>query len=587
MRKLFSGAPHFLSVSEGHCIGPPHPTILFPWDSEQDIKNIYDHQRINDDAWGSMTAWPDVTGHIRERLRLGDEHYKKQVASYMPLCRERPHMPSTQGLERGTIGYTAALELGVADARPRPVPSPGDTMAVYRNQLLGRRDGLRPFTGSVLVNRLISASTTYRTDREYHLQPPVILFTELFTHVLFPPTYVTDSRNPYSLQVQINILIDILSIPVWIDFSIVEWRMRLGEVLWGPPVDSNADDQLFIDDGIAQKLGNQKFWLLIQILLSCELLLRLDAKSTNIGSGREAAQLSDIKHIDEAATESVRWSLVVARLWLDNIVLEVTNRDIVSPERPSPGWLATLSKTGSHGEETVLDRPRYVRMQCRNRDRQLSGLLHFARELRWPNADALATKIASHRITISDSFYESPVASTPSPVSSQGTNSYSSTYIPGKKRGQKRGRATAAFYSSGWLSNSYISGLVLPGEGLSHFLICTLLDNDEKAVSRLGREANLYSGFSYCGRSFWSNACVVGRVLAGGKGAAECVGWISSHVVPKGLGDVWVDIDVAPLPLLGNLPHFTSHDQSFWSFEMFSRPKFTNCGSINRQKKTE
>jgi hypothetical protein len=113
---------------------------------------------------------------------------------------------------------------------------------------------------------------------------------------------------------------------------------------------------------------------------------------------------------------------------------------------------------------------------------------------------------------------------------------------------------SAMIHPSGWLSNSYISGLVLPGEGMSHFLISTLLENDEMALSRIGEEANLYGGFSYEGKSFWSTSCIVGRVLAAGIGASECVGWISSDVTPKGAGETWVNIDTVLAPQAGMLP---------------------------------
>jgi hypothetical protein len=33
-------------------------------------------------------------------------------------------------------------------------------------------------------------------------------------------------------------------------------------------------------------------------------------------------------------------------------------------------------------------------------------------------------------------------------------------------------------------------------------------------------------------------------VLAAGKGAVECMGWISSDVIPEGLGDGWVNVEV-------------------------------------------
>jgi hypothetical protein len=83
---------------------------------------------------------------------------------------------------------------------------------------------------------------------------------------------------------------------------------------------------------------------------------------------------------------------------------------------------------------------------------------------------------------------------------------------------------------------------MLPGETVCHLLMATLLENDPEALSRLGPMANFCGGFVYSGKSFWSTACIVGRVLAAGKGAVECMGWISSVITPQGLGDGWVDV---------------------------------------------
>lgn len=467
-----------------------------------------------------------------------------------------------QGLERGTIGYIAALELGVSDARPR-TKSPSDDiiMAIDHEQLLNGQDGIRHFTESELIDRLISVSKNYRDNPEYHLQPAVDLFADLYSNVLFPPAYPIDANDPASLQVQIEMLVDILASPLWIDFSVVEWRMRLGEILWGPPIDNYPYNHVYIEAGIAQRRGNQKYWLLIQIILSCELLLRLDSKSVNAESGLDDIALSEIQRIDETTATSIRWSLLLARRWLDNIHIEVTLQHTRPTDKPPLGWLATLLKAGRFGYENFLNVPAFVQMQNRNKDRQLSGLLRFARELRWPNADFLAEKIAKNEIIIYDSLYGPPATRAPLEAFAQTPNSYSLAYIQGKKKGQERPVARASFSNTGWISNSYISGLVLPGEGLGHFLICTLLDNDEKATNTLGRGANLYSGFCYCNQSFWSTACIVGRVLAGGKVAAECMGWISSGVIPKGFGDGWVDIDATPLPQLGKSGRFGLCDQ--------------------------
>lgn len=465
-------------------------------------------------------------------------------------------MLSMQGIERGTIGYTAALELGVADALQEQIPLPKECLLGDRQRFLGGRDGLRPLTEPKLVERLIMASVTYHGGHLKDAPPSIDLYTDLFTQVLYPPPRVTDSNDPYSLRVQIEVLVEILAAPVWVDFSLVEWRVKLCQILWGPAVDYNSDADIIISGGNVQQPAKQKFWLLLQILLSCELLLRLDQITTNIEAGLEIPQPSDIRRLEESATMNVRWSLILARVWLDNIQLEIRSVDTISPKKPSPGWLATLKRTGDLPDGTVCDTLHYVQIQGKHEARQLSGLLRFARELHWPNAEALARKIINNEIGISDGLPSQWTNELFSSSTSR-TNSYSRLRRSGVRRGStKSPGASAVFHPPGWLSNSYVSGLILPGESLGHILISTLLANDEAAVSRLGPEASLFSGFSYSGRSFWSTSCIVGRVLASGKGAFECVGWISSDVVPRGFGDGWVTIDVESLPVTGKLLYF-------------------------------
>lgn len=98
--------------------------------------------------------------------------------------------------------------------------------------------------------------------------------------------------------------------------------------------------------------------------------------------------------------------------------------------------------------------------------------------------------------------------------------------------------------SGGWMSRTYFSGLILPGEGLPHFLISTLLENDVGAVDSLGYNANLYSGFRYEGSTWWSSYCIVGKVLAGYGGSREVGGWIGPCLgskTPTENGMVFID----------------------------------------------
>ncbi|KAH7409625.1 hypothetical protein BKA64DRAFT_742685 [Cadophora sp. MPI-SDFR-AT-0126] len=547
LHKIFSGAPQFFARAEGHNTGAPHPSVAFPWDEELNIRDLTDFRKIHDEAWSCVTAWPHVTVRASRNPESVEENREKERAHFLPRCRERPNMLSMQGLERGTVGFQAALEMGVADALEIPGEDT-DTSPEYiseqRKVFLNGKDGLRPVTDSILLERLQQASEVYHDDPQKHQKPSVELYTQLFTFILFPPSRVTEHDDPYSLKIQIEALVEVLAAPtVWIDFSLVEWRIRLGQILWGASAEADPEDEVSVNNEIARDPGTERYWLLLQILLSCELLLRLDAISVNMDHGVKAATPVEIHRFEKLATPSVRWSLILARAWLENIRLGTQDSEALREKRPA-GWLATLRGTGNT-EAVSTDGLQELTFHGRHESRQLSGLLHFARNIHWPDMDDLTSKVASNGITISDSIQNTPIA-TPLSISTQRSSSYFARR-PVMKRGMSLQRHVSTIIRpAGWLSNSYISGFILPGEGLSHFLMSTLLENDSDAVSRLGEEANLYGGFIYRSKSFWSSACIIGRVLAGKKGSSECMGWIQSNVVPRGVREGWVDVDVEP-----------------------------------------
>jgi hypothetical protein len=543
LHKLFSGAPQFFARSEGHHTGAPHPSVAFPWNADLQIRDLCDHVQIHDEAWGCVTAWPHITPQVSRNADSAEEHRRKQRAHFAPRCRERPNMLSMQGVERGTIGYVAALEIGVADALQEDVSDGGpESISEHRRKFLNDKEGLRPLTDSTLIDRLTSVSETYHEDPNKHHRRTIELYTELFTQLLYPPTRVTDSQDPYSLQVQIEALVHVLAAPyVWVDFGLVEWRIRLGQILWAASPEFDMADGIAVNDEILYEPGTQKYWLLLQILLSCELLLRLDAISMNIDHGLEEPKPSELLRFNKEAKTSVRWSLILARQWLENIKIAKMDPELITQKKVASGWLATL-RGASGNEAKPIESIDVIKFQGRNQSRQLSGLVHFARNLRWPNLEAITAKVSLNGITISDSVQTTPAAGTPLSMSTQCSSSYFSSRRPGGGLSTQK-NMSALLRPAGWLSNSYISGLILPGEGLSHLLISTLLEQDEAAVDTLGDEANLYGGFIYGGRSFWSTACILGRVLAASKGALECMGWVSSDVVPHGTGEGWVDIE--------------------------------------------
>lgn len=565
LHKLFSGAPHFFDRSEGHHTGAPRPMVAFPWDEEVAIRDLSDHLQIQDEAWSSVTAAPHITRDMNNNTTAIEAHHERRKAHYHPRCRERPHMLSMQGIERGTIGFVAALELGVADALNEEDDfhdELGRSLIQRRRDFIRSKHGLRPFSESTLMDHLTSVSTDYHEDPLKTSSSAVELYTNLFTQLLYPPSRVTDSDNPYSLQVQIEALLHVLGAPgIWIDFSRVEWRIRLGQVLWGAQNDSYEADSVSTSSEEETEPGAEKFWLLLQILLACELSMRLDAECQNIEQGKDTVKPAAVHRFNKQSTESVKWSLILARQWLENIRIESARPQSSAEKKAPSGWLATLKgATFDHLSNSHAHSIDNLQIRGRFSDRQLSGLLHFARKLQWPNIEHLAGKVASNGIGMSESIQSTPVVGTPMSSATQRSSSYFTSRRPTVRRGISRPQKISSMINpTGWLSNSYLSGLILPGEGMSHFLISTLLENDDVAVARLGEDANLYGGFIFSEKSFWSVACIVGRVLAAGKGARECMGWISSNVTPRGCAEGWVNIDVeterSSSKFLGSLNH--------------------------------
>ncbi|KAI1813169.1 hypothetical protein GGS20DRAFT_497319 [Poronia punctata] len=555
--KLFSGAPQFFARSQGYGSGAPHPSVAFPLNEELTIRDLTDHTQIEHDAWGCVTAIPRL---IQRDPQSAVSPTSKARPHFNSRCRERPSMLSMQGLEKGTMGYQAALELSVADSLQEEqygfdsLGSKSTVIVEQRQRLITSRDALRHMEDATIMEQLMMVETRYHSGSASWRTESRDMYNELFQKVLYPPTKVIDSSDPHSLAVQIHALVKVLAIPnAWIDFSRVEWRMRLGQVLWGFPLDDEIFDGSSINEGADDHdRGEERYWLLLQILLACELLIRLDAITEGEDLITTRLKSSDIHKFEKEANVSVRWSLILARSWLENIAVCKSS----APSEPSGrrSWLATLTDKMSLKHEHMhgahyIDHTQHRRsttsddkytIKGRYPERQVAGLLQFAQKLRWPGLDLSPAKVYENAMALSGG---SPV-NTPSPTRGAQRSSYFGSHrtgSPGRKQLVRRRKVKAALHTSGWLSKSYVSGFILPGETLAHFLMSTLLENDKDALSAVGPMADLCSGFVYNGKSFWSTSCVVGRVLAAGRGAAECMGWVSSDVIPHELGDGWIN----------------------------------------------
>lgn len=572
IEKLFSGAPQYFARSEGHFTGAPHPSVAFPWDDQLAIRDLTDHVQIEDEAWGCITAWPHITRDVKRGPSASATRKvaERRRAHFHPRCRERPNMLSMQGLEKGTMGYQAALELGVADALQEEQWGFGSLGAKdwaiieARKNLIASKDGLRRLEETIVLDHLMKNAQRYQEKHRKDRASFHELFNELFNHILHPSSRTF--ADPFSLSTQIQALLKILAAPnVWIDFSHVEWRIRLGQILWGT-ADDDGDDSVSDGSSIAEAddpkgLHEERYWLLLQILLACELLIRLDI-ITEGDEIPESVRPSEIVKFERTANSSVKWSLHLARGWLENIEITKTKPSANGEQEQPKGWLANLTnrmtltndRPHSRHHERHHDHHKqnfiYV-MRGKYWERQVRGLTHFAKRLKWPDIETQSALIYDNCRAVT----EGTPLSTPleTPLSMLTTKSKDSSYFTIKKdtagrNQERRQKVGAALHPAGWLSKSYLSGLMLPGEGLYHFIMSTLLETDMAAISKLGPMANLCGGFVYNGKSFWSTACIVGRVLAAGKGAVECMGWISSDIVPHNLNDGWVNIDVEDIP---------------------------------------
>jgi len=402
LEKLFSGAPQFFAYTKEYTGGIPHPTVEFPWDDEELVRDLSDHSPILDAAWSTVTAWPHVTRDTAGDLHALEKHTERTKALFLPSCRERPDMLSMHGLERGSLGFAAALELDIADSLKEvtevyhPEEDP-DAILNKRKDYLKQRNSPKMGSPLILKNALIEVSKAYH---EGDARTTMELWSSLFLK-LKPPNRVSDHNDPYSLKIQINELVQVLATPdVWVDFSLVEYRIRLGQILWASPNTSDEDNSMNKNRAESQ-LFAERYWLLFQILLSCELLLRLDVIASRADGQIESVILKDPQLSDKLSSDSIRWSLLLARCWLENIKIDET--EPAAPE-PKATWAGTLyGMMGSNPDTGEIQDPvsitvEDIHLEGRNQQRQLQGLLRFGRELKWPFID---NNIITSEITMS------------------------------------------------------------------------------------------------------------------------------------------------------------------------------------------
>lgn len=434
-----------------------------------------------------------------------------------------------------------------------------------------RRIGVRDIDLKTLVERLRvlaevrdeilhGTKATSIMDRESVHE----LSRELFSKFLYPlPSFMLQGiNNPHGIKAQIKALTVVLATPgAWANFSLAECRLRAGQLLWeaAPHVDGD-----FLDPGCCQKPWMhptlERKWFLVQMLLAGELLLRLDA-TVRVGILGDSSELRpsirDMLDFDKTRNGKVDWDIVVVRRLMDSFTFSY------SPDEPAVAAEGTAASPSSSTHETheKSERHHYRLFEhfahksapspagpvesswnCKlipsHVHLQLQGLFVFAENLGWPGLNAIKVQLCSK---IGDDS-----------TNQQLVDAYNTAIRNIVPEGLKLGSRIDEMYTrspsrrqlllhcsqdpgqlNGWITRSWLSGFVMPGEMINHLLIATMLENDQDAMTQLGPVANLYGGMSYSGRSWWSKECVVGRVLASLEGTKESMGWINSPVLPK------------------------------------------------------
>ena len=581
VHELFSGAPHFCV---GHSDGSPQPSVGFPWDRSLQVRDQSDCNLLSDPSFSLST----LRKHLISRAEPGQTTTATRHVEYDIGIVEIPSMISAQGVEPGTEGFEYFLQLPLSDNQY--VGDAEDTAGDAYFEGIRNRDlfwdnpeklGIRAPDLETVVTRLSELCETHHAlkteasgKRKTILddQAPAELYTNLFGRLLTPPRFDSSADDPTGLKVQIQALIQILSLRgIWKDFALVEWRIRIGQLLWPATVQNGSDSLAQAEE---EEIQQQRLALLLQIALASELLVRLDAiaaMDTDKVTTEVHLDASDIEEFRKMKTKKLSWDLVLARRFLENVAVQYVPPPPPLETSPAPqgrlwGLLSVPEPTPASpisADPDVVILPRYQK-------RQLEGLTHFARSIGWPSVDAFREQMMEllhlendddpPRSPASISMYGTPLATPRSGMSQR-----NSGYFPSPEKGSRptaveRTSTTLSvqLYAStsavgpgvpsqltigGWLTRSYLTSLVLPGETLSHFLISTLLENDIQAIGELSDNANLYGGFVFLGGSWWSKACVVSRVLACLPGSSESMGWVGLPVKPKNVENGnWVDI---------------------------------------------
>lgn len=236
-----------------------------------------------------------------------------------------------------------------------------------------------------------------------------------------------------SLDNQISDLVAALCRPSWVDFSLPE-NQTVAKFLNNP------------DPGISNSFFHQ-------LLLATELHLRVKCSKSLHGK-----PLTDIP-------EKIRWDLMLAQRWLENVEIE--------PPR----------KVKGRGEQKSS-----VGFKFPNKKNQIAALRNFAWTLKWPNMPEVEDVLEFSEEDDPEEYLED--------------------------------RSTNCM--------SWFTGLLLPGKSMPFILMNALIDCDVETPPEFRTLQQTVSniGFQYRGCTYWSWECIVGKVLGAAAGVTQIAGWI-------------------------------------------------------------
>ncbi|EAW15477.1 uncharacterized protein NFIA_048140 [Aspergillus fischeri NRRL 181] len=632
---IFSGAPYFLLEKGKH--GLWYPQVIFPWDDhDPTIQHLWDRKLLPHPSYSLCTLHahlPVPEGFLEGDAPLLLDSWKRtgapKRATFDIGIFEVPNMLAMSGIEPGTVGFRHFLELPVADSvrfvhtgtphlhtnllhiHTLPALQADELLEHYhepysqcldgtihdRKILLGdgptawKRIGLRDINFKALVDRLETLRNLRHELLYENTQKTILdvetahdLYSDLFSKFLHPPPrfMLTDLDSTHGLKAEIKALTMVLATPgAWFDFSLVDWRFRIGQLLWEVPPHVDGD---FFDPSIIHKPwahpGLEQKWFLIQMLLAAELLLRLDAivKVGLLESSKDVSvSAQDVNHFDKLRNPKVDWDLVVVRRFFDSFKISwgdcqsaaVSN----APSQPSTqekstqkarrfSFFDSITRRHSVASSPHSDVHGIFRLTPTHVEQQVEGLLAFAENIGWPRVDSLRETFAS-KLHHGDSnqnikdMFNRPARGASVEGHMEGTTKDDTFKRPASRRLVALSGPSSDDSKStmgGWITRCWLSGFVIPGKAINHLLMATVLENDQEVIARLGSVANLYGGFALNGKSWWSQECIVGRVLSALEETKACMGWISSTNIPKEyqtqepLDDAWFEVIVSEPP---------------------------------------